>query len=186
MAGLSRQVLSRRSILRGGTVMSAILFGGLAAVLRTGDPLALPPAAAATEQARPSDAYTDINGIWAEYREAIVDYPLPEPQGWSFPPHSALRDSAPGNLWERGHGRAEAYLNWQRASVEAAFAAWSRGDSAEANRILDQLQIGYESPTRRAYVDDPDNWFIHEGIRLARSSSTEAGDFVPLMRMVGS
>lgn len=105
------------------------------------------------------DNFTDLAGIHAEYRTAVETFPFELPSGVSFPPVSSYRDAVPASLWERGNGEAEAYFFWHNETAAAAKNALSSADTAGANRLLDSLEAGYASPTRRSVWRDTDATF---------------------------
>ncbi|MCK6068513.1 MULTISPECIES: hypothetical protein [Microbacterium] len=93
--------------------------------------------------------------------------------------------------WERGCGRAEAFLSWQRAVAIAAWNAHEQGDHQSARQLLDILEAGHDSPTRRAVMEDIDNLFVTEGIRPARAGEMTArgavaSDFTALLSLVAA
>lgn len=140
--------------------------GALAAVAAVS--LGARPAAAATSSAVPinksavppgPDSFTDLAGIHAEYRNAVETFPFELPSGVSFPRVSSYRDAVPASLWERGNGEAEAYFFWHNETAAAAKNAYSSANATEANRLLDFLDAGYASPTRRSVWQDTDATF---------------------------
>jgi hypothetical protein len=127
------------------------------------------------------DNFTDLEGIRAEYRAAIATFPLKLPTGWVFPAESSLRDPDSNALWERGNGRAEAYFFWQRSVASEAYRAHLRGDDALAVSYLDVLENGYDTTTRRAVLNDPNNDLVLHAIRPARGR-----DFSGLIPIAGA
>lgn len=125
---------------------------------------------------------TTLDGIHAEYREAASKFPFALPSGWTFPAESSLTNpltsvsSADTEvLWERGNGAAEVYLYWQSAVATEAYEAHLRGDSAQVERSLNQLESGYSSVVRRAVLEDPSDGFLKIEVAAARG-----GDFKSL------
>ena len=192
MAKTDQISVTRRTLLQVVTVGSGVLLGSLIPTsANAAAPLASAGAAVPVAgQTAGTAAFTDIQGVWAEYGEAIANFPLALPEGWSFPAESAMRNSEPDVQWEVGCGNTEAYLCWQRAVATAAHEAHQRGDHDEADRLLDLLEAGYDSPTRRAVIKDPDNAFLAMAVRPARSAdgaargSATGGDFSTLMDAV--
>lgn len=133
-------------------------------------------------RAMPSAGVTDLEGIHAEYVEAVAAFPFPLPPGFAFPAKSGLENIAPSFMpndvpvvWRRGNGYAEVFMYWQSAMATAVLNAHSRDDEEEVSRILDSLENGYNSAVRRAVLEDPDNAFIKNHLAPARG-----GDFSEL------
>ncbi|MBW9110157.1 hypothetical protein [Microbacterium ureisolvens] len=177
--------ISRRTLLQVAAVGSGIVLG---AWIPSAGAAAAPAGAAA--EGSGLEGFIDIDGVHAEYRAAISNFRLPLPTGWSFPAESAVREPEPNVMWEQGTGEFEAYLYWQRAVATAAQDAHLRGDDAEADRLLDALESGYNSSTRRGLIDDPDNLFVTVTIGPARGGNPTARggvaerDFSRLMEAV--
>lgn len=188
MSELGRGAFSRRALLHVAAAGS-VAFLGTSASASSAAAVGVPSTSTTRLEQPVFRGFTDIGGVWAEYRQVIVDYPLSLPVGWSFPAESTQRDSVPGGMWEKGSGEAEAYFYWQRAAAAVAYEAHLGGDHEGANHLLDVLEVGYNSSTRRAVIEDPDNIFVTEALRPARSvgtaKATSSGDFSELVRMVG-
>lgn len=190
MSNFDGRTVSRRTVLYAAAAGSGVLLGGLVPV---GGATAAASNSTAYQGGRTiadMDAFLDIDGVRAEYQQAIVAFPLNLPDGWSFPPDSRQQDEGPGVMWEKGNGVAEAYFFWQFAVASAAHEAHLRGEEAEAARFLDVLEAGYSTPLRRAIVDDPEGAFVTEAVgpvrgggAAARGSASKA-DFGPLMHAV--
>lgn len=179
---------SRRGLLRYVATGSAATLAVL---------LIAPEARAATGHAASSPAVEsgvdalDYQGLCAEYRNAIRDFPLPLPDGWSFPPESQWEDPGAGVAWERGNGIAEAFNHWQRGVAMSAREAHERGDDVEADRLLDVLTTGSKSPTGRAVFEDIDDALATRLVAPARGGTGHARglrsrDFSALMNFVGA
>lgn len=172
MVNDERDQISRRNLLKGagvavgaGVVMAfASLPIGASAATKDAT-----PDAAGIAQTR-SKGITNLAGVHAEYRDAISSFPFDLPPGVSFPPESNLRDSTPGENWEIGNGRAEAYMFWHSATVAAAVAARDGGDPKESDRLLSMLNDGFNSKTRADIWIDPDESF-QSALREARKGN---------------
>lgn len=183
------KTVSRRTLFQFAAVGTGFLLGGFVPAAHA---TAAPRSAtlANSREIAGMGTFLDIDGVRAEYRKAIAKFPLTLPVGWSFPPESKQQDSEPGVRWEKGNGEAEAYFFWQYAVATAAHEAHLQGDAVEANRLLDALEAGYLTPTRRAVIDDPEAVFVAEAIQPARGANAAArgtvagGDFGPLMNVV--
>lgn len=127
---------------------------------------------------------TDLEGIRAEYREAIAVFPFVLPAAWAFPAESSLTDATPGMDWERGNGAVEAYSFWSRAVATRAYEAHVAGDDSTADGFLDVLEAAHGSSIRRAFWDDPNDSFITDVVTPARSRNGVRtggeGDFTAL------
>lgn len=118
-----------------------------------------------------SEGYTDIVGVHDEYRRAVAIFPLPLPEGYAFPAESREKEDETGMRFTLGTGEVEAYTYWASATTRAAYDAHISGDTATANRHLDALEAGYDSPVGRASIDDPDRGFINDGVNPAREGN---------------
>ena len=188
MNNLDGRPVSRRTVLYAAAAGSGVLLGGLASA-GSATAASRSTGSRADGTTAEMEAFLDVNGVRAEYQQAIATFPLNLPDGWSFPPDSRVPDR-PGVMWEKGSGVAEAYFFWQFAVASAAHEAHMRGEEAEAGRFLDVLESGYRTSLDRKIVEDPDGAFLVEVIgpargrgALARGSAATA-DFGPLMNAV--
>lgn len=146
-------------------------------------PIAGGTSARAVDEQALSAKFTDLHGVREEYRQALAVFPLRFPEGFQIPAESQLSEQGEPAQWERGIGKAEVYIRWQEAAAAAAFAAWSRKDSAGAIEWLDAIQAGYESIGCKVGVVNPSAPFADERIsaRTAAAvdplSAARRGDF---------
>jgi hypothetical protein len=182
MSDANERSMSRRSLLQAAAAGSAVLIGSIltASPARAASSLGMTSSSASSDLGR----FTDIAGVHSEYRDAIAAYPLPLPPGWTFPAESQQRDGSVVGQWERGSGQAEAYFYWQRANAVAAYEAYLRGDPTEAERLLDVLAYGYNSPVRKAVLEDPENVFLREALPAARATQLARGAGVDYTRLL--
>lgn len=189
MKNFDEGVVSRRAVLYAAAAGSGVLLGGLVSISG-----ASAVSTSTTHQGGQAIAgankFLDIHGLRDEYRQAVATFPLSLPDGWSFPPESRKQDEGAGVLWEKGSGAAEVYFFWQFAVASAAHEAHTRGDGAQAARLLDILEAGYQTPLRRRIVEDPNGTFIVDVIGPARGAGATArglassANFDPLMNAV--
>lgn len=119
----------------------------------------------------------DLAGVRAEYQSAVATFPYPLPKGVVFPPASGLRSSSPGQLWERGSGKAEAFFFWHRATVAAAEVEHTKGNRVESHRLLDLLESAFDSNLRTEIWEDA------SGLFSATVTQARRGDFAALAHL---
>lgn len=189
MNNFDGRTVSRRAVLYAAAAGSGVLLGGLASA--SGATAASDSAAVQSNRTiANTPAFLDIHGVRAEYQQAIANFPISLPDGWSFPPDSQEQDEGPGVMWEKGNGVAEAYFFWQFAVASSAHEAHLRGEEAEVACFLDVLETGYKTSLRSKIVEDPEGAFLADVIRPARGGGAAArglasnADFGPLMNAV--
>ncbi|WP_156458812.1 hypothetical protein [Microbacterium sp. Leaf179] len=134
----------------------------------------------------------DLDGLRAEYRDAVSTFPFALPEGYAFPAESQSGESLRGSVWEVGAGHAEAYCFWQASMVTAAYEADLAHDSAKADGLLRALEAGYDSQTRRVVLEDPGNYFVEHALEGATSAGSDTqsnsveSDFAPLLVFAGA
>lgn len=124
-------------------------------------------------------AFTNLDGIHAEYLVAVKHFPFELPPNTSFPSMSSLANADENVVWEPDAGIGEAYLFWNNATAVAASDAHTRGDTAETTRLLDILDVAYSSPIREASWDDG-------GTYTQASKDARSGDFGALLQLTAS
>lgn len=177
--------LSRRGLLRIATAGAVIgIFGvahSISATPASADEES--PTRKATDSGSFSErrgGYTDLAGVQKEYAAAIAAFPFSLPAGTSFPLVSRYEDPVGDALWERGIGTSEAFLFWEKTTVQAAHDAYSRGEMQDADRFMDTLMTAYSSPVRAAAVQDADG-YLWDSMNDARR-----GDYRTLVVLAGA
>lgn len=103
--------------------------------------------------------WLDYDGMNAEYRATVADFPYERAPRWDFPADAIAAE--PGTKYQIGSGEVAAYFAWLIALERAAVWAHLAGDVAEARRLVEVAAIFPTAPTFQRY-NDPDvpvTWF---------------------------
>ncbi len=107
-----------------------------------------------------ADGVTDYAGISAEYQRAIDSFPLPLPEGFTFPTEYQGGPPSEPTQYEAGNGYITPYFLAQCAYGSAAITAHVGGDEDAATENLHlAIDVTY-TEAFDMFVEDPSRGFV--------------------------